>query len=83
MNEVILLILVIGGYSLGVFITKIIITIYDHAADPLFRFGDNGLIMVLFWPMVLPLFLLICLFSILCQAGENIGDSIWKRLKRW
>lgn len=82
MNEVILLILIIVGYFVGAFIFKILITIYDHTVFPSKRIGDNDIIMILLWPMVLPLFLLIWLFSILYQTGENIGDSIWERFKR-
>lgn len=82
MNEVILIILIIIGYFIGMFISKIIITIYDHMVDPSLRIGDNNLIMILLWPSVLPLPLLILLFSILYQTGKNIGDSIWKRLRR-
>jgi len=78
---VILSILSIIGYFIGVFISKILITIYDHVVDPSFRFGDDGFVMVVFWPVAMPLFLLIWFFEKLCQTGENIGDSIWKRLR--
>lgn len=81
MNEVILIILLIFGYFIGMFISKIIITIYDHTVDPSLRLDDCDLIMVLLWPLVMPLFLLIWFFDILYQAGKNIGDSIWKRLR--
>lgn len=81
MNEVILIILLIIGYFIGMFISKIIITIYDHTVDPSFRLDDCDLIMILLWPLVIPLFLLIWFFVILYQTGENIGDSIWKRLR--
>ena len=75
MNEVILIILIIGGYFIGMFISKIIITIYDHMVDPSLRLDEYDLI------MVMPLFLLIWFLVILYQTGENIGDSIWKRLR--
>lgn len=82
MNEVILIILLIFGYFIGMFISKIIITIYDHMVDPSLRLDEYDLIMILLWPLVMPLFLLIWFFVMLYQTGKNIGDSIWKRLKR-
>lgn len=81
MNEVILIILLIFGYFIGMFISKIIITIYDHAVDPSLRLDEYDLIMILLWPLVMPLFLIIWFFVILYQTGKNIGDSIWKRLR--
>lgn len=82
MNEVILIILIIIGYFIGMFISKIIITIYDHMVDPSLRLDEYDLIMILLWPLVMPLFLIIWFFVILYQTGKNIGDLIWKRLKR-
>ena len=81
MNEVILIILIIIGYFIGMFISKIIITIYDHMVDPSLRIGDNNLIMILLWPSVLPLPLLILLFEVIYKTGANVGDSIWKLLR--
>lgn len=82
MSKVILIILIIIGYIIGMFISKIIITIYDLTASPLLRIDDNDLIMILLWPIAMPLFLLIWFLGILYQTGENIGYSIWKRFKR-
>ena len=81
MNKVILIILIIGGYFIGMFISKILITIYDHTAEPSSRIDDNDLIMILLWPLVIPLFLLIWLFETIYKTGANVGDSIWKRLR--
>jgi uncharacterized BrkB/YihY/UPF0761 family membrane protein len=81
MNEVILIILVIGGYFIGMFISKILITIYDHTVESSSRINDSDLIMILLWPLVIPLFLLIWLFEVIYKTGENIGNSIWKRLR--
>ena len=82
MNDVIWIILIIVGYFIGMFISRILVTIYDHTIDPSLRLDDYGLIVVLLWPLGIPLFLLIWLFAIVYQTGENIGDSIWKRFKR-
>lgn len=82
MSKVILIILVIIGYIIGAFISKIIITIHDNVVVPSLRIDDFDLIMILLWPVAMPLFLLIWFFSILYQTGENIGDSIWERFKR-
>ena len=81
MNEVILIILIIVGYFIGMFISRILVTIYDHMIDPSLRLDDYGLIVVLLWFAAIPLFLLIWFLVILYQAGDNIGNSIWKRLR--
>ena len=81
MNDVVLIILIIVGYFIGMLISKIIITIYDHTVDPSLRLDDYGPVVVLLWFAVIPLFLLIWFFVILYKAGENIGDSIWKLLR--
>ena len=81
MNKVILIILIIGGYFIGMFISKILITIHDHTVSPLLRLDDFDLIVILVWPVAMPLFLLIWLFAILYQTGANVGDSIWKLLR--
>ena len=81
MNDVVLIILLIGGYFIGMFISRILVTIYDHTIDPSLKLDDYSLIMVLLWPIGIPLFLLIWLFAIVYQTGDNIGNSIWKRLR--
>jgi uncharacterized BrkB/YihY/UPF0761 family membrane protein len=81
MNKVILIILVIGGYFIGMFISKILITIYDHTVESSSRINDSDLIMILLWPLVIPLFLLIWLFEVIYKTGANVGDSIWKLLR--
>ena len=82
MSKVILIILVIIGYIIGAFISKIIITIHDNVVVPSLRIDDDDLVVIVFWPVAMPLFLLTSFFRILYQTGENIGDSIWERFKR-
>lgn len=84
MYKVLLVILIIIGYLVGMFITKIAITVYDNSAPPSNRLDDFDVVGMFLWPIMLPLLGLCTLFRKLYEIAEDIGDqlSIKSRYRR-
>lgn len=80
MNVIIILISVVG-YLIGVFITKIITTVYDNFATGLNRFDDSSMIVMMFWPILLPLILVVILLEKLNEVAIDIGDKISMKIR--
>lgn len=79
--KVSLVILIIIGYFLGMFITKIVITVYDNSVSGLNRIDDFDVVFMLMWPIMLPLIGLYALFIKLYEIAEDIGDQLSIKLR--
>ena len=71
-----LVILIIIGYILGMFITKIVVTVYDNSVSGLDSIDDFDVVFMLMWPIMLPLIGLYALFIKLYEIAEDIGNKI-------
>lgn len=69
-------------YFIGMFITKIVVTIHDHCVLIHFRIDDFDVVVMLVWFIFLPLLLLGWGFCALYDKCENIGEWICRQLKR-
>ena len=63
-------------YLIGMFITKIAITVYDNSAPPSNRLDDFDVVGMFMWPIMLPLIGLFALFGKLYKIAEDIGNRI-------
>lgn len=79
--KVSLIILIIIGYFIGMFITKIVITVYDNSASPSNRIDDFDIVFMVIWPLALPLFLAYALFMKLYETSKDIGNKISIKLR--
>lgn len=79
--EIIIILISVVGYLIGVFITKIITTVYDNFATGLNRFDDSSMIVMMFWPILLPLILVVILFEKLNETAINIGNKISMKIR--
>ena len=69
------------AYFLGMFITKIVITVYDNSVSGLNRIDDFDIVFMLMWPIMLPLIGLCALFIKLYEIAEDIGDQLSIKLR--
>lgn len=76
-----LIILIIIGYIIGMFITKIVITVYDNSVSPSNRLDDFDYVGMLMWPIMLPLIVVYALFGKLYEIAEDIGDQLSIKLR--
>ena len=74
--KVSLIILIIIGYIVGMFITKIVITVHDNYVSPSNRVDDFDVVFMIIWPIILPFICLSDLFIKLYKIAENIGNKI-------
>lgn len=81
MNVIIIILISVVVYLIGVFIAKIITTVYDNFASGLNRFDDSSMIVMIFWPILLPLILVIILLEKLNEVAINIGDKISMKIR--
>lgn len=79
--KVSLIILIIIGYIVGMFITKIVITIYDNYVSHSNRIDDFDIVFMLIWPIILPIIGVFDLFIKLYKIAENIGNKIAIKLR--
>jgi hypothetical protein len=68
-------------YFIGMFITKIIITVYDNSVSGLNSIDDFDVVAMFIWPIILPLIGLSVLFNKLYDIAEDIGDQISIKLR--
>ena len=76
-----LIILIIIGYIVGMFITKIVITVHDNYVSPSNRVDDFDVVFMIIWPIILPFICLSDLFIKLYKIAENIGNKIAIKLR--
>lgn len=68
-------------YIIGMFVTKIVITVYDNSVSALDRVDDFDIVFMLIWPIVLPLMGAYVLFMKLYKIAENIGNKISMKIR--
>ena len=76
-----LIILIIIGYIVGMFITKIVITVHDNYVSPSNRVDDFDVVFMIIWPIILPFICLSDLFIKLYKIAENTGNKIAIKLR--
>lgn len=76
-----LIILIIIGYIFGMFITKIVITIYDNSVSAINMIDDFDIVFMLIWPVFLPIIGVYALFMKLYETAEDIGNKIAIKLR--
>lgn len=81
MKIIIISILSVIGYIIGMFITKIVITVYDNSVPSANRIDDFDIIVMIIWPIILPVIGLFNLFIKLYKIAENIGNKISIKLR--
>ena len=81
MKPIIIPIICVVAYIIGMFITKIAITVYDNYASPSDRVDDFDVVFMLIWPIVLPIMGAYVLFRKLYKIAEDIGDRISAELR--
>ena len=81
MKIIIISILSVIAYIVGMFITKIAITVYDNYAEPSDRVDDFDIIFMIIWPIVLSIMGAYVLFRKLYKIAEDIGNKISTELR--
>ena len=71
-----IIIISVAVYLIGMFITKIIITVYDNSVSAHEAIDDFDIAFMLIWPIILPMFCIYALFEKLYKIAEDIGDKI-------
>lgn len=79
--KVSLIILAIIVYFVGMFITKIVITVHDNFVSAPNRVDDFDIVFMIIWPIILPIVGLFDLFIKLYKIAENIGNKIAIKLR--
>lgn len=79
--KVSLIILAIIVYFVGMFITKIVITVHDNFVSASNRVDDFDIVFMVIWPIILPIIGLFDLFIKLRKIAENIGNKIAIKLR--
>ena len=74
--KIMIIMISVVAYLIGMFITKIVITVYDNSVSPLNRLDDFDVVGMILWPIMLPLIGLYALFGKLYEIAEDIGDRI-------
>jgi hypothetical protein len=77
----VLIILAIIVYFVGMFITKIVITVHDNFVSAPNRVDDFDVVFMVIWPIILPIIGLFDLFIKLRKIAENIGNKIAIKLR--
>lgn len=81
MKIVIISIICAVVYLVGMFITKIVITVYDNSVSPSERVDDFDIVFMIIWPIVLPMIGVYSLFRKLYKIAENIGNKISMKMR--
>ena len=81
MKIVIISIICAVVYLVGMFITKIVITVYDNSVSPSERVDDFDIVFMIIWPIVLPMIGVYSLFRKQYKIAENIGNKISTKMR--
>lgn len=81
MKIIVISIICVIGYIIGMFITKIVITIYDNSVSALDMVDDFDIVFMLIWPIFLPIIGVYALFKKLYETAEDIGNKISMKLR--
>jgi hypothetical protein len=68
-------------YIIGMFVTKIVITVYDNSVSALDRVDDFDIVFMIIWPIILPMMGVYVLFRKLYKIAENIGNKISMKIR--
>lgn len=68
-------------YIIGMFVTKIVITVYDNSVSALDRVDDFDIVFMIIWPIILPMMGVYVLFRKLYKIAENIGNKISMKMR--
>ena len=68
-------------YIIGIFVTKIVITVYDNSVSALDRVDDFDIVFMIIWPIILPMMGVYVLFIKLYKIAEDIGDRISMKMR--
>ena len=79
--KILLIILLIIGYFVGMFITKIVITVYDNSVSAINMIDDFDIVFMIIWPIFLPIIGVYALFRKLYETAEDIGNEIAMKLR--
>lgn len=81
MKIIIISIICVVVYIIGMFVTKIVITVYDNSVSALDRVDDFDVVFMAMWPIFLPMFGVCSLFIKLYKIAENIGNKISMKIR--
>ena len=77
----IIMISVVAVYIIGMFITKIVITVHDNFVSASNKIADFDVVFMIIWPIILPFICLSDLFIKLYKIAESIGNKIAIKLR--
>ena len=72
METLIIILISVAAYVIGMFITQIILTIYDQP----------DVVIMIFWPVTVPLILVGAFFGKLNETAIDIGDRISMKMRK-
>lgn len=81
MKIIIISIICIVVYIIGMFVTKIVITVYDNSVSALDRVDDFDIVFMIIWPIILPMMGIYVLFRKQYKIAENIGNKISMKIR--
>lgn len=81
MKIIIISIICVAVYIIGMFITKIVITVYDNSVSALDRVDDFDIVFMIIWPIILPMMGIYVLFRKQYKIAENIGNKISMKIR--
>ena len=79
--KIMIIIISVAVYLIGMFVTKIVITVHDNFMSPSNRVDDFDIVFMVIWPIILPVVGLFDLFIKLYKIAENIGNKISIKLR--
>lgn len=71
MKMLIIILISVAAYVIGMFITQIILTIYDQP----------DVVIMIFWPVTVPLIIVGAFFGKLNETAIDIGDRISMKIR--
>lgn len=81
MTPITMLMIFAAVYIIGMFVTKIVITVYDNSVSALDRVDDFDIVFMIIWPIILPMMGVYVLFRKLYKIAENIGNKISMKIR--
>ena len=72
MKMLIIILISVAAYVIGMFITQIILTIYDQP----------DVVIMIFWPVTVPLIIVGAFFGKLNETAIDIGDRISMKMRK-
>lgn len=79
--KIMIIMISVAVYLIGMFITKIVITVHDNYVSHSNRVDDFDVVFMIIWPIILPFICLSDLFIKLYKVAEDIGNKIAIKLR--